>query len=88
LDKERKILAYVNITLEDVLVIRGIRITEKVDGKRIMAMPSRQNKAGEYVDVCFPITNQFREQIERVIFNHVDKMMEQEQPDGIAQNAG
>jgi stage V sporulation protein G len=56
------IKAAVSLTIEDVFVVRGVRL---VDGKNglFVSMPSRKSAAGEFFDICFPINNDTRLQI-------------------------
>ncbi len=63
---DAKLKAFASITLDGEFVIRGLKIIEGKDGTFI-AMPSRRRKDGEYQDIAHPITNEAREEMERVI---------------------
>lgn len=65
------LLAYVNVVFDDCFIVRGIRVVEKIDGKRLMLMPSRQTKAGTYRDTCHPITSDFRMMLEIAVMSKV-----------------
>lgn len=56
------VVAVANITLDGVFVIRGVRL---VDGRKgsFVSFPVRKNKEGEYVDICYPIPADLREDI-------------------------
>jgi stage V sporulation protein G len=54
-----KVKAAASVTIEDIFVIRNVRLVEGVNGLFI-SMPSHRNSLGEYKSVCFPITNDFR----------------------------
>lgn len=71
LKNQNNLIAYVNVVFDDCLIVRGIRVVEKVDGKRLMLMPSRQTKAGTYRDMCHPITAPFRINLEAVVMAKV-----------------
>lgn len=60
------VLAVANITLDGVFVIRGVRL---VDGRKgsFVSFPVRKSKEGEYIDICYPITADLREDIHRAI---------------------
>ena len=58
----KNIRAIVDLTLEDCFVIKGIKLIEGKNGL-FMSMPNQKNKNGEYKDICFPITAEFRQQI-------------------------
>lgn len=62
------VIAVANITLDGVFVIRGVRL---VDGRKgsFVSFPVRKNKEGEYVDICYPITADLREDIHIAIEN-------------------
>jgi len=57
-----KIRNMVSITLDDCLVITGIKVIEGAKGL-FVSMPSSKNPKGEYKDICFPITSELREEI-------------------------
>ena len=61
-----EVIAVANITLDGVFVIRGVRL---VDGRkgRFISFPVRKNKDDEYVDICYPITADLREDIHNAI---------------------
>lgn len=63
---EEKLKAFVNITFDDVFVIRGLKIIEGKEGL-FVCMPSRKLEDGTYKDIAHPITNEFRRQMENQI---------------------
>lgn len=67
------IKAYANITLDDIIVIRDIKI---VDGKNglFIAFPNRKMPNGEYKDIVFPITKEAREQIIKIILDEYGRV--------------
>lgn len=75
---EGNLVAYVNIVFEDKFTVRGIRIVEKQDGRRLMLMPSRQTKAGDYKDICHAIDSDFRAYMEAVIMGKVEGLLTKE----------
>lgn len=58
-----KLKAFASITLDNQLVIRGLKIIDGSSGMFI-AMPSRQRKDGTYQDVAHPINRETREWLE------------------------
>ncbi|MGM0419833.1 MAG: SpoVG family protein [Bacillota bacterium] len=68
---EGKVQAYVSLTLEDQLVIRGMRVVEGKNGL-FVAMPSRQWK-GEFYDICFPLTSELRDEIHDKVLGKFEK---------------
>lgn len=61
-----KLVAFANVTFDDELVVKGIKIVEGSKGTFI-SMPSTQGADGKYYDDVFPITKDLREHIEDVV---------------------
>ena len=74
---EGNLVAYVNVVFDDVFIIRGIRVVVKPDGSRLMLMPSRQNRVGEFKDVCHPLTRDFRTRLESLVIGKLDELSNQ-----------
>lgn len=73
-------LAYANVVFDDEFIVRGIRVVRKQDGTKLVLMPSRQNKAGDFRDMAHPLTPGCRERIERAVLSKVDGLMEADGP--------
>lgn len=78
--KDNPTVAFVNVTILDKLVLKGIRV---VDGRKglFIAFPQtkRKGKKGkddEYFDIFFPITKEFREELTESILEAYDKTVE------------
>lgn len=63
---EEKLKAFVNITFDDVFVIRGLKVIQGGQGL-FVCMPSRKLPDGTYKDIAHPINNEFRNEIEQKI---------------------
>ena len=79
-----KTLAFANITIMDQFVVKNLRIV-KGDKGIFIGMPSNKKKNGEYVDIFFPITQDARNDITRVIVDKyneylVSQGLEKEEP--------
>lgn len=61
-----KLKAFASITLDNKIVIRGLKIIDGAGGMFI-AMPSRQRKDGTYQDVAHPINRETREWLENLV---------------------
>ena len=77
---ESRLLAYVDVTLDNAVAIHNIRIIQNGD-KRFIAFPSarRLNKeTGEYAyyDLVHPIKSDVRKEFEDAIFTEYDKLDE------------
>lgn len=64
--EEKKLKGFANITLDDTFVIRGLKIIQGVN-RYFVAMPSRKKRDGSFSDVAHPITNDFRDKMEKAI---------------------
>lgn len=58
--------AYASINLNDCFAIRNVKIVDSTKGLFI-AMPSYKAGNGEYKDICFPVTKEFREQLNQAV---------------------
>jgi len=73
-----KVKAFVDITLNNALVIRGLRI---VDGKngRFLAYPTvRKQDIKKMYDICFPIERTLKIYIEKEVFNEYEEVLKNE----------
>ena len=77
---EDKLKAFVNITFDDVFVIRGLKVIQGKSGL-FVCMPSRKLKDGSYKDIAHPIKNDFRQKLEEMILSRYQEMMEVEEVD-------
>ena len=73
LREEEKLKAFVNITFDDLFVIRGLKIIEGKDGL-FVCMPSRKLEDGTYKDIAHPITNEFRRQLETQVLDEYRRL--------------
>ena len=59
---EGNVKAAATVIIEDVFVIRNVRLVEGAN-RIFISMPSRRTMYGEYKSVCYPISEDFRLQI-------------------------
>ena len=81
-DTNSKTVALVTVTIDDCLVLTGLRI---VKGKKGMfvSMPQRKlskpdKNGNEYADIFFPVTHDFREELNNAILDEYDKKVDEE----------
>lgn len=77
---EGNLVAYVNVVFDDIFIIRGMRVVTKPDGMRLLLMPSRQNRVGEFKDICHPLTRDFRTRLEDIVLRRLDDLLNQNTP--------
>ncbi|MBI5828122.1 MAG: septation protein SpoVG family protein [Chloroflexi bacterium] len=70
---EERLKAFVNITFDDVFVIRGLKVIEGQRGL-FVCMPSRRLDDGSHRDIAHPISNEFRQEIEDQILAEYDRL--------------
>ncbi|BAE86357.1 hypothetical protein DSY4568 [Desulfitobacterium hafniense Y51] len=74
---EGSIRAYASINLNNCFAIRSVKIVDSSKGL-FVAMPSY--KAGnDYRDICFPITKEFREQLNKAVIDAYHQVLVQSQ---------
>ena len=66
---DKRLRALVTIVFDDCFVVRNIKVIEGRDQKLFVAMPSRRQPDGTYVDIAHPITREFRRAMESTILN-------------------
>jgi len=72
---EDKLKAFVNITFDDVFVIRGLKVIQGNSGL-FVCMPSRKMPDGSYKDIAHPISNDFRQRMETLILTEYNHQLE------------
>lgn len=75
LNTESRLRAVCSITIDDQIVLHDIRIIESDDGL-FFAMPSKKLKNGSYRDICHPINQKARNELEELIFDAYHKELE------------
>ena len=74
-DKLDRLKAYVDITLDESLVIHGLKLMQGEQGF-FVAMPSRKMRNEEYKDIVHPICPELRNYITKVVeekYNTIDE---------------
>ena len=81
-DSNSKTVALATVTIADCLVLTGLRI---VKGKKGMfvSMPQRKlskpdKNGNEYADIFFPVTHDFREELNDVVLDAYDDKVDEE----------
>lgn len=75
---EGSIRAYASINLNDCFAVRNVKVVESSKGLFI-AMPSYKAGNGEYKDICFPVTREFREQLNNAVIDAYNQALTQSQ---------
>lgn len=75
---EGNIRAYASVNLNDCFAIRNVKVMDSTKGLFI-AMPSYKSGNGEFKDICFPITKEFREQLNNAVIDAYRQALTQSQ---------
>ena len=62
-DLQKHLKAYAEITLDDALIVKGIKIFEKENGGIFIAFPALQGKDQVFLDIVIPKTPEMKKQI-------------------------
>lgn len=71
---EDKLKAFVNVTFDNCFVVRGMKVIKGATGY-FVSMPSRKMSDGTYRDIAHPITNEFRDRVEKAILRQYKEEM-------------
>lgn len=81
-DSNSKTVALATVTISNCLVLTSVRI---VNGKKglFVSMPQRKlskrdRNGNEYADIFFPVTHDFREELNNAILDEYDKKVDEE----------
>lgn len=81
-DPNSKTVALATVTISDCLVLTGLKI---VKGKKgiFVSMPQRKlskpdKNGNEYADIFFPVTHDFREELNNAVLDEYDRKVDEE----------
>lgn len=60
------IKAIASVNFDDCIAVKGVKVMEGKNGL-FVSMPSQKGKDGNYHDICFPITADFRNQLNNAV---------------------
>ena len=60
------IKAIASVNFGDCIAVKGVKVMEGKNGL-FVSMPSQKGKDGNYHDICFPITADFRNQLNNAV---------------------
>ncbi len=71
---DERFLASGSITFDGSFVVSGIKVMKSKEGNLFVAFPSWKNANGEYLDVCFPLKGDLREDINLSVISEYEKL--------------
>ncbi len=69
---EDKLKAFANVTFDNALVVRGLKIISGNKGLFI-SMPSKKRPNGTYQDIAHPINTEMRRMVEKAVLEAYEK---------------
>lgn len=81
---DNKLKAFASITLDNMIVIRGLKIIEGAKGL-FVAMPSRRRPDGTFQDIAHPINNDARSWLEKKVIAAYEKEKEKLSAEAISE---
>lgn len=75
---EGSIKAIASVNLNDCFAIRNVKVVDSSKGL-FVAMPGYKAGNGEYKDICFPFTKEFREQLNQAVIGAYNQALAQGQ---------
>ena len=81
-DSNSKTVALATVTISDCLVLTGLKIVKGQKGM-FVAMPQRKlskpdKNGNEYADIFFPVTHDFREELNDAVLDAYDDKVDEE----------
>ncbi len=70
-----RVRAVADITIEDALVIKGIKLVESKHGGLFITFPKKATAKGNFIDIVQPISPEFHENIRRLIVDKYKEIM-------------
>lgn len=81
---EGNVKAYASVNLNGCFAIRNVKVLESSKGL-FVSMPSYRAGNGEYRDICFPVTKEFREQLNSAVLDAYHQALIQGQKEALKQ---
>ncbi|NPA16331.1 SpoVG family protein [Persephonella sp.] len=70
-----RVRAVADITIDNILVIKGIKLVESKHGGLFISFPKKASSKGTYVDIVQSLDNEFTEKVRRAIVDKYKEMM-------------
>ncbi len=75
---EGSVRAIASLNLNDCFAVRNVKVMDGGKGL-FVSMPGYKTGTGIYRDICFPVTKEFREQINRAVIDAYHQVLSQGQ---------
>lgn len=73
--EQKKLVAIADITIDNLIVIHGIKVLSNRDNELFIGMPNKKNPNGTYSDIVHPISVTARNVFENLLIPATERMM-------------
>ena len=70
-----RVRAVADIVIDDILLIKGIKIVESKHGGLFISFPKKSISSNKFVDIVKPLTNEFNEKVRRAVIDKYKEVM-------------
>lgn len=70
-----RVRAVADIVIDDILLIKGIKIVESKYGGLFISFPKKSISSNKFVDIVKPLTNEFNEKVRRAVIDKYKEVM-------------
>jgi len=74
LNRQGRVKAFVQVVIDNALLVSDIRVMEGKEGTLYVAMPSRRLRNGSFKDVVYPLTTEVRRQLEHAVLTEYERL--------------
>ncbi len=71
-DRERGLLGYVQVIVNDMIVLDGLTLRKGVDGRRYLGDPSKGTRSGSRFPYIRPLSEEARQDVQRQVFTALE----------------
>jgi stage V sporulation protein G len=72
---KNNLMAFASVTIGGCFAVNGIQVINGKNGL-FVGMPSTKDSRGEYRDICFPVTAEFRQELHQSILDEYSRARE------------
>lgn len=70
-----RVRAVADIVIDDVLLIKGIKIVESKHGGLFISFPKKSTSSNKFIDIVKPLSNEFNEKVRRAVIDKYKEVM-------------
>lgn len=74
---QQKLVAVADVTIDDFIVIHGIKVLSNIDKGLFIAMPSKKHPNGTFSDIVHPVSVAARNNFEKLLIPATEKLIKE-----------